>query len=265
MLGHLVYDYLRNKGKYKISGLGKDTLDATKNKDEIEKILSKFSLDYVINCMGLINKYADTNPEVMYARENGIELEHFPRLLEKYFIKKNSIVIAGTYGKTSITAMVAWLFESANKNPSYMLGGLPLNFNHGARLTKTNISIVEGDEYPAASPWDYSSKFDFYHPKYLILTSAGALNLSQGASSTWTLNDAVNALNIDSNTISIDASNNRVGIGTTSPSAKLDIGGGVVTYIDGVDDLLVKDDLEVDGTIYGSVDGNINQTLQPAR
>ena len=116
--------------------------------------------------------YADTNLEVMYARENGIELEHFPKLLEKYFIKRNSVVVAGTYAKTSITAMVAWLFECANKNPSYMLGGLPLNFNHGARLTKTNISIVEGDEYPAASPWDYSSKFDFYHPKYLILTSA---------------------------------------------------------------------------------------------
>ncbi|MCG2686570.1 Mur ligase domain-containing protein [Candidatus Parcubacteria bacterium] len=126
--------------------------------------------------------YSDENVEVKYARENKIELEHFPRLLEKYFIypanykfggvKKNSIVIAGTYGKTTITAMTAWLFESANKNPSYMLGGIPLNFNHGARLTKSIWSIAEGDEYPAASPWDYSSKFDFYHPKYLILTSA---------------------------------------------------------------------------------------------
>ncbi|MFH1610418.1 MAG: Mur ligase family protein [Patescibacteria group bacterium] len=116
--------------------------------------------------------YSDENPEVKYARENEIELEHFPKLLEKYFIRKNSIVIAGTYAKTSITAMTAWIFEVAGKNPSYMLGGLPLNFNHGARLTKTNLSIVEGDEYPAASPWDYSSKFDFYHPKYLILTSA---------------------------------------------------------------------------------------------
>jgi len=124
--------------------------------------------------------YSDENVEVKYARENNIELEHFPRLLEKYFIKKNSIVIAGTYAKTTITAMVAWLFEAAEKNPSYMLGGIPLNFNHGARLSSINFkpslkdiwSIAEGDEYPAASPWDYSSKFDFYHPKYLILSSA---------------------------------------------------------------------------------------------
>jgi len=82
MLGHLVYDYLRNKGKYKISGLGKDTLDATKNKDEIEKILSKFSLDYVINCMGLINKYADTNPEIT----KKINTE-FPHILSNLAIK----------------------------------------------------------------------------------------------------------------------------------------------------------------------------------
>jgi len=116
--------------------------------------------------------YSDKNPEVKYARKNNIELEHFPKLLEKYLIKKNSIVISGTYGKTSTTAMVAWLFESANKNPSYMLGGLPLNFNHGAKLTKSTWSVIEGDEYPAASPWDYSPKFNFYQPKYLILTSA---------------------------------------------------------------------------------------------
>ncbi|MFH1457172.1 MAG: Mur ligase family protein, partial [Patescibacteria group bacterium] len=116
--------------------------------------------------------YSDENIEVKYARENNIELEHFPRLLEKYFIKKNSVVIAGTYAKTTMTAMASWIFEVASKNPCYMLGGIPLNFQHGASLTKSNISIAEGDEYPAASPWDYSSKFDFYHPKYLILTSA---------------------------------------------------------------------------------------------
>ena len=83
--------------------------------------------------------YSDENVEVKYARENNIELEHFPRLLEKYFIKKNSIVVAGTYAKTTITAMAAWLFEAAGKNPSYMLGGIPLNFQHGARLSSINF------------------------------------------------------------------------------------------------------------------------------
>ncbi len=126
--------------------------------------------------------YSAVNPEIVFARENKIELEHFPRLVEKYLIKKNSVVVTGTYGKTTITSMLAWLFFKANKNPNYMLGGIPLNFNHGARLTPSNPplskgestdwSVVEGDEYPAASPWDPAPKFDFYHPQFLVLTSA---------------------------------------------------------------------------------------------
>jgi len=117
--------------------------------------------------------YSDQNPEVVYARENKIELEHFPRLIEKYLIKKNSVVVAGTYGKTSATAMLAWLLDKVGKKPNYMLGGIPINWGHGARLTNTNWSVVEGDEYPAASPWDFSPKFNFYHPKFLIISSAG--------------------------------------------------------------------------------------------
>ncbi|HPA25978.1 MAG TPA: Mur ligase family protein [bacterium] len=116
--------------------------------------------------------YSETNPEVVYARNNKIELEHFPKLIEKYLIKKNSVVVTGTYGKTSTTAMLAWLFFKANKNPNYMLGGIPINLKHGANLTRSNWSVVEGDEYPAASPWDFSPKFDFYQPQYLVLSSA---------------------------------------------------------------------------------------------
>lgn len=116
--------------------------------------------------------YSDTNPEVIYARKNKIELEHFPRLIEKYLIKKKSIVVTGTYGKTSTAAMLAWLLDKAGQEPNYMLGGIPINLKHGASLTNSNWSVVEGDEYPAASPWDFSPKFDFYQPKYLLLSSA---------------------------------------------------------------------------------------------
>ncbi len=57
----------------------------------------------------------------------------------------------------------------------------------------------------------------------LGLTSAGALNLSAGAASTWTLPNVANALNFDSDTLTIDALNNRVGIGTAAPGGILDI------------------------------------------
>jgi len=116
--------------------------------------------------------YSAENPEVAYARKHNIELEHFPRFIEKYLIKKNSVVVAGTYAKTTTTAMLAWVLDKSGKNPNYMLGGIPINFQHGAGLASSDWSVVEGDEYPAASPWDFSPKFDFYHPKFLLLTSA---------------------------------------------------------------------------------------------
>lgn len=116
--------------------------------------------------------YAAENVEVKWARDNNIELEHYPRLVEKYLIKSNSVVVAGTYAKTTTTAAVSWILDQSSKNPNYVLGGIPLNLKHGARLSKSNWSVVEGDEYPAASPWDFSPKFNYYSPKYLVLTSA---------------------------------------------------------------------------------------------
>ncbi len=116
--------------------------------------------------------YSENNPEVMEAREKKLELMHFPRLVEKYLIKKNSTVVAGTYGKTSTSAALTWILKNAKKDPSFLVAGAPLNFSVGASLKKSSWSVVEGDEYPAASPWDYSPKFAYYHPKHLILTSA---------------------------------------------------------------------------------------------
>ncbi|MDD5290002.1 MAG: Mur ligase family protein [Patescibacteria group bacterium] len=115
---------------------------------------------------------SNLNPEIAMAKKRGLPIIHFPRLIEKYLIKKNSVVVAGTYGKTTITAMAAWLLEKAGKNPNYMLGGIPIDLENGARLIKSDWSVTEGDEYPAASPWDSAPKFKYYHPKFLILTSA---------------------------------------------------------------------------------------------
>ena len=122
--------------------------------------------------------YSDSNPEVKYVQENNLKLKHFPRLVEKYLIKKKSVVVAGTYAKTTVSSMLAWVLEQAGKKPNYLIGGLPINFGQGARISpskggrKDEWSVVEGDEYPAASPWDFSPKFKYYHPKYLVLTSA---------------------------------------------------------------------------------------------
>ena len=84
MLGHLVYDYLLGTEKYEVIGLARDSLDALESDNKIEEILSKYSSDYVINCIGLINIHANLN-EKKAKKINGI----FPHLLAYLGIKNN--------------------------------------------------------------------------------------------------------------------------------------------------------------------------------
>jgi UDP-N-acetylmuramate: L-alanyl-gamma-D-glutamyl-meso-diaminopimelate ligase len=110
------------------------------------------------------------NPEYLKAKELGLKILSYPEVLQEYLIKDNSIVVAGTYGKTTISAILAWILMSAGLNPSYMTGGVPLNMGDGAKITDSNYSVVEGDEPPALRETD-PPKFMFYQPKYLVLTA----------------------------------------------------------------------------------------------
>jgi len=111
------------------------------------------------------------NPEYQRAQELGLKIVSYPQLVEKYLIKKNSIVVAGTYGKTTITALIAWILQQAGLNPSYLVGGFPLNFPDGVKFTDSDYSVVEGDEHPTLN-FDPRPKFAWYHPTHLLLTSA---------------------------------------------------------------------------------------------
>jgi len=110
------------------------------------------------------------NPEYLFAKEKKIIIKSYPELVAQHIIKKNSIVIAGTYGKTTIAAFLSHLFKNANLNPSWFVGGLAKNLESGAENNQGDWSIVEGDEYTIAR-WDLRSKFLLYKPTHLILTS----------------------------------------------------------------------------------------------
>ncbi len=111
----------------------------------------------------------DKNPEVVEAGRLGIPIKVYADVLPKLIEKQNSVVIAGDCGKTSTTALVAWILENAGYNPNFMIGGIAKNFEHGIRQTDSNWSVIEGDEYPS-SGWDNTPRFLCYSPKYLILT-----------------------------------------------------------------------------------------------
>lgn len=110
------------------------------------------------------------NPEYLRAKKTGCKVLSYPEVLGEYLIKNNSIVVAGTYGKSTTTALISWILINADLDPSFMIGGLPLNFSDGTRITDSAYSVVEGDETPALHE-DDQPKFLYYRPKYLLLTA----------------------------------------------------------------------------------------------
>lgn len=112
------------------------------------------------------------NPEYVQAKKLKKQIESFTYLINKHIIKDESIVVCGTYGKTTITSLIAWILEVAKLNPSFLIGGLPLNFEYGIKKTNSKYSVVEGDEYAAAFGFDMTPKFLHYSPKYTIITAA---------------------------------------------------------------------------------------------
>lgn len=110
-----------------------------------------------------------SNPETLYAKEHNIPTYSYAETLQKYFIKKNSIVVTGTWGKTTTSALLSYILISCGRTPSYFTGGLSLSHPTGA-LSNSDWSIVEGDEYQVSIS-DRRPKFVYYNPTHLLLTS----------------------------------------------------------------------------------------------
>lgn len=110
-----------------------------------------------------------SNPEVIYAKEKKIPVYTYPEVLQKYFIKENSIVTAGTWGKTTTSALLSFILIETGLDPSYFTGGISLSHKTAA-LTDSKWSVVEGDEYQVSIS-DKRPKFVYYSPTHLLLTS----------------------------------------------------------------------------------------------
>jgi UDP-N-acetylmuramate: L-alanyl-gamma-D-glutamyl-meso-diaminopimelate ligase len=91
-------------------------------------------------------------------------------LSENILRTKWVLTVAGTHGKTTTSAMLAWILEAARKRPGFLVGGVPQNFDVSARLTDSRYFVIEADEYDTAF-FDKRSKFLHYHPKTAILNN----------------------------------------------------------------------------------------------
>lgn len=109
------------------------------------------------------------NPEAQAAIQQGLKYLSMSDAIAELFLKdRHSIVITGTHGKTTMSSIMAWLLEHAGRNPSFMIGGIPLNFGSGAKLGKGAEFVLEGDEYDTAF-FDKTPKFLHYQAKSAIL------------------------------------------------------------------------------------------------
>lgn len=129
------------------------------------------NLDWGPDCVVVGNVCSKDHPEVKAAQARGLPLESFPSLLARLLLaSRTSLVVAGTHGKTTTTSLLAWILREAGQDPSYFVGGVPLNFGIGAHLGRGTAFVIEGDEYDTAF-FDKGSKFLHYLPKRAILTS----------------------------------------------------------------------------------------------
>jgi UDP-N-acetylmuramate: L-alanyl-gamma-D-glutamyl-meso-diaminopimelate ligase len=110
------------------------------------------------------------NPETTYAKEHEIPMFSYPEMLGEYFVKENSIVCSGTWGKTSSSALLSFILNESQMDPSYMFGGVSLSHDTSAKLGDSKWSVFEGDEYKS-SPTDPGAKFFHYKPTHLLLTA----------------------------------------------------------------------------------------------
>ena len=117
------------------------------------------------------NVITKDNPEAGELLHLGIPYLSMPQALKKFAMdRKKSIVIAGTHGKTTTSALTIWILELAGMNPSFMIGGIAKNFNSNFKLATGPYFVIEGDEYDTAF-FDKRPKFLHYDPLVTVITS----------------------------------------------------------------------------------------------
>src|SRR6202158_6001001 len=117
------------------------------------------------------NALSRGNVELERVLDERIPFSSLPQILhDEFLVGKDVLVVARTHGKTTTTSMLAWIFESAGLQPSFLIGGIAENFGRSFGLGEGKHFILEGDEYDTAF-FDKGPKFLHYFPDSLILTS----------------------------------------------------------------------------------------------
>ncbi|MDQ3199245.1 MAG: UDP-N-acetylmuramate:L-alanyl-gamma-D-glutamyl-meso-diaminopimelate ligase [Verrucomicrobiota bacterium] len=111
------------------------------------------------------------NPEVEAVLNRKLYYLSLPEVLKEFFLRgRHNLVVTGTHGKTTTTALLTWMLTVAELEPGYVIGGLPRNLGQGALFNGSKHFVIEGDEYDSAF-FDKRSKFIHYLPELLVINN----------------------------------------------------------------------------------------------
>jgi UDP-N-acetylmuramate: L-alanyl-gamma-D-glutamyl-meso-diaminopimelate ligase len=135
---------------------------------------SASNIPHDVDCI-VIGKHAkltpDKNPEVAEAFLNYKDkVFSLPEIMHDLTKDTNNIICIGSFGKSTMTTLVSFILEHSGKNPSYFIGGVPIDMPDSGKIGSGNNFVIEGDEYPSSN-WDSQAKFMHYNASDIILTS----------------------------------------------------------------------------------------------
>ncbi|MGI9024994.1 MAG: UDP-N-acetylmuramate:L-alanyl-gamma-D-glutamyl-meso-diaminopimelate ligase [Burkholderiaceae bacterium] len=117
------------------------------------------------------NVVARGNPLMEAILDRGLAYTSGPQWLAEHVLAgKTVLAVAGTHGKTTTSAMLAWILEDAGLAPGFLIGGVPNDFGVSARFTDSPYFVIEADEYDTAF-FDKRSKFVHYRPRVAVLNN----------------------------------------------------------------------------------------------
>jgi UDP-N-acetylmuramate: L-alanyl-gamma-D-glutamyl-meso-diaminopimelate ligase len=114
---------------------------------------------------------ARDNTETREALRRKLSVKSLPEMLSILSDRTENFIVTGSFGKSTLAALLAWCLVRAKTDPSYFIGAIPLNLKNSSHLGRGREFVLEGDEYPSSN-WDKSSKFLHLRPASVILISA---------------------------------------------------------------------------------------------
>jgi len=112
----------------------------------------------------------EANPEVAEARRRGVSVTTFPELVGQATAERQVTVVAGSFGKSTCTALMAHILRASGRDAGWMVGAISPSLPDTGHWGQAREVVLEGDEY-IVSPTDRRSKFLLYHPRDVLLTS----------------------------------------------------------------------------------------------